>query len=152
MGRLALLPGLQRQVSFKSILLTTLIVGAVSLSYMKGHLCPSSFRKKLDPAEKAFLAMKAAGNRTLGFHSIRLINMPRRFDRSDAMTLQAYLAGVDVQECPGITPKDFDDVGMPPTSNPNFVKPGEKGATRAHANVSGAVLIHLHPFMNRIVC
>ncbi|KAH8885074.1 hypothetical protein GQ53DRAFT_797307 [Thozetella sp. PMI_491] len=128
-------------MSFKTIFLTSFIAGALLLVYLTGHLNPSSLRgKKHDPDERAFLAMKAAGNRTLGFHSIRFINMPKRYDRSDAMALQAYLAGVDVEEYRGVTTDDFSELGMPPTSNLNFVKPGEKGATRAHANIWTEIL------------
>lgn len=79
--------------------------------------------------------MRAAGNRTLGFHSIKFINIPSRFDRRDAAVLQAYLAGIDVEEHPAVKPSQIADVGMPPTSAPTFLKPGEKGCWRAHANV-----------------
>ncbi|KAK7179483.1 hypothetical protein PSPO01_14495 [Paraphaeosphaeria sporulosa] len=81
------------------------------------------------------LTRSAAGNRTLGFHSIKFINIPTRFDRLDAVRLQAYLSGLDVTEQPAVLPSELNPVGMPPSSNPQDLKPGEKGCWRAHANI-----------------
>lgn len=82
--------------------------------------------------EKAL--MDAAGNATLGFGSIQFINLPARFDRIDAATLQAYLSGIDITEVPGVLAADINDAGMPP-EHLSRVKKGEKGCWRAHANV-----------------
>ncbi|KAM7196121.1 hypothetical protein V8F20_007156 [Naviculisporaceae sp. PSN 640] len=75
-----------------------------------------------------------AGNRTLGFSSIKLINMPKRFDYYDAATLHAYLAGLDLEYYPAAELLDFHDAGTPPTSNVLALKPDEKGRWRTHAN------------------
>jgi len=81
------------------------------------------------------LAMGAAGNRTLGFSSIKFINMAKRFDRADAATIQAYLSGLDLEYYSAVEPFQVGDVGMPPSSNPGALRVGEKGCWRAHANV-----------------
>ncbi|KAM3537218.1 hypothetical protein ARSEF1564_009858 [Beauveria bassiana] len=83
--------------------------------------------------------MEAAGNRTLGFSSIQFINMPGRFDRSDAATLQAHMAGIDYVEVTGVTSEAIKDVGMPP-EHTTYLKPGEKGCWRAHANIWNQML------------
>jgi hypothetical protein len=80
------------------------------------------------------LSMRAAGNRTLGFSSIKFINLPERYDRLDAATIQAYLAGIDFDVYRAVPPTAISDVGMPPTSGKPLTA-GEKGCWRAHANV-----------------
>lgn len=79
--------------------------------------------------------LDAASNSTLGFDSIQFINLPGRFDRLDAATIQAYLSGLDITEVPGVLADDIHEAGMPPTHR-NELKKGEKGCWRAHANVS----------------
>lgn len=84
--------------------------------------------------------MTAAGNRTLGFHSIKFINLPTRYDRLDAVTLQSYLSGIDIEEYPAVEAKMISDTGMPPTSNPQRLNRGEKGCWRAHANIWSEII------------
>lgn len=84
--------------------------------------------------DQALLAWEAAGNRTLGFHSIKYINLEKRFDRRDAAILQAYLSGLDLEDYPGVEQSMISDQGMPPTSS-SSLKIGEKACFRAHANV-----------------
>lgn len=79
--------------------------------------------------------LDAASNSTLGFDSIQFVNLPGRFDRLDAATLQAYLSGLDITEVHGVLADDIHEAGMPPTHR-NELKKGEKGCWRAHANVS----------------
>lgn len=77
-----------------------------------------------------------AGNGTLGFSGIYFINMKKRYDRLDALALQCFLSGVQVKEVPAVEPDMMSDAGMPPSKSPSSVKVGERGAWRAHANVS----------------
>ncbi|KJZ77595.1 hypothetical protein HIM_02772 [Hirsutella minnesotensis 3608] len=86
------------------------------------------------------LSAEAAGNRTLGFDSIHFINIKSRHDRLDAMSLQAYLSGLDITESAGVESSDIRDVGMPPTHLPGYVRPKEKGCFRAHANIWSMML------------
>ncbi|KYK61302.1 hypothetical protein DCS_02444 [Drechmeria coniospora] len=85
------------------------------------------------------LSMLAAGNSTLGFRSIEWINLKHRFDRLDALSLQAYLTGLDVTIVPAVEPGEIFDSGMPPTHRP-VVKTEEKGCWRAHANIWAKML------------
>lgn len=103
----------------------------------KGDGC-GSITTTTDFSQGKPAAGAGAGDRKLGFSSIKFINMPKRFDRADAATLQAYLSGLDLEYHPAVEPSDIDihDVGMPPSSNQGALKPGEKGCWRAHANVS----------------
>ncbi|KAK3360489.1 hypothetical protein B0T25DRAFT_496397 [Lasiosphaeria hispida] len=80
-------------------------------------------------------SMAQAGNSTLGFHAIYYVNMKTRYDREDAMALQAYISGLDVQDFPAVEAEMIDPVGMPPTHRPAMLKVGEKGCWRAHANI-----------------
>ncbi|KAM3500091.1 hypothetical protein MY11210_009551 [Beauveria gryllotalpidicola] len=81
----------------------------------------------------------AAGNATLGFGSIQFINLPGRFDRLDAATLQAWLSGIDITETRGVLAAEINDVGMPPEHGPQL-KQTEKGCWRAHANIWSQML------------
>ena len=85
------------------------------------------------------LSIEAAGNSTLGFSSIYFVNLRDRFDRLDAISLQAYLSGVEVVEHAAVEPEQIKDAGMPPTHRPVLRIP-EKGCWRAHANVSYDVM------------
>jgi hypothetical protein len=87
-----------------------------------------------DIPAKEIRAMRIAENRTLGFSSIKFINMPTRYDRLDSMTIQSYLAGIDFDIVPAVPVEQIKEVGMPPSSRP-VLSPGEKGCWRAHANV-----------------
>lgn len=86
-------------------------------------------------SELEALSMANAGNSTLGFHSIKFVNMKTRYDRGDAATLQAYLSGIDLEDFPAVEKDMISDVGMPPTSRPGRVHVPEQGCWRAHANV-----------------
>jgi len=81
-------------------------------------------------------SMANAGNSTLGFHGIYYINMKNRYDREDAMAVQAYISGLDIEDREAVLADDIDPVGMPPTHRPGLIRAGEKGCWRAHANVS----------------
>lgn len=84
----------------------------------------------------------SAGNSTLGFDAVYFINMATRYDRLDALSLQAYLSGIDITLSSGVSSDMMHDVGMPPTHTPGLLGDGQKGCWRAHANVSFfAVLI-----------
>ena len=80
-------------------------------------------------------AVAAAGNSTLGFSNIKYINLPTRYDRSDAANLQAYLSGLDIEHVSGVLADDLHDVGLPPSHRPGELRTGELGCWRAHANV-----------------
>lgn len=105
-----------------------------SLGIGHGRSSGLSRKSTTSPSRAERRLMQAAGNSTLGFESIRFINMPGRFDRTDAATLQAFLSGIDLTEVEGVDMKDRTDVGMPP-EHLSRVKKGEKGCYRAHANV-----------------
>ncbi|KAK0609592.1 hypothetical protein B0T17DRAFT_501505 [Bombardia bombarda] len=81
------------------------------------------------------LSIEKAANSTLGFHAIYYVNMKARFDREDAMALQAYLSGLEIQDYPAVEADQIDPVGMPPTHRPGVLKTGERGCWRAHANI-----------------
>ncbi|KAK0613634.1 hypothetical protein B0T14DRAFT_485437 [Immersiella caudata] len=81
-------------------------------------------------------SMEAAGNSTLGFNKIVFINVKKRYDREDAMAIQAYLAGLDIEDYPAVTPDMIISAGMPPSHRINaFKSAGIRGCYRAHANV-----------------
>ncbi|KAM3457417.1 hypothetical protein MY3296_001159, partial [Beauveria thailandica] len=84
--------------------------------------------------------MDAAGNATLGFGSIQFINLPGRFDRLDAATLQAWLSGIEITETRGVLAAEINDVGMPPEHMMVSLKTEEKGCWRAHANIWSQML------------
>ncbi|KAK3382390.1 hypothetical protein B0T24DRAFT_686377 [Lasiosphaeria ovina] len=110
-------------------------------SHHYGHDAGSdSIGKYRDEEGLEAAAMRAAGNSTLGFSSIKCINLPHRYDRADAATLQAYLAGIDLEAYPAVRPDQIVDVRMPPSSNPRALKRGEKGCWRAHANIWAEML------------
>ncbi|KAJ4362690.1 hypothetical protein N0V85_009352 [Neurospora sp. IMI 360204] len=91
--------------------------------------------KQLTPEQLLELSQKKAGNSTLGFHAIKYINMKARYEREDAMALQAYMSGLDIEDYPAVEADMIDPVGMPPTHRPGKLTTGEKGCWRAHANV-----------------
>ncbi|KAM4056552.1 Glycosyl transferase, family 25 [Hirsutella rhossiliensis] len=84
--------------------------------------------------------MEVAGNSTLGFSSIQFINIRSRYDRLDAVSLQIHLSGLDITESLGVKAADIQDIGMPPTHMPGYVREKEKGCFRAHANIWSARL------------
>jgi len=81
-------------------------------------------------------SMEAAGNSTLGFDKIVFINVKKRYDREDAMAVQAYLAGLDIEDYPAVTPDMIISAGMPPSHRINaFKSAGIRGCYRSHANI-----------------
>jgi hypothetical protein len=92
-------------------------------------------QERPSPERLQALSMDQAGNSTLGFHAIYYVNMKARYDREDAMALQAYISGLDIKDYPAVEADMIDPVGMPPTHRPGKLKTGEKGCWRAHANV-----------------
>lgn len=78
---------------------------------------------------------KAAGNATLGFQRILVINLPSRFDRADAIVMQSVVSKIKVEFSPGVHEKELDENGLPPTSAPGALKTSEQACFRAHANV-----------------
>lgn len=71
-----------------------------------------------------------AHNRTLGFGSIQVINMPHRFDRYDSITMQAEITGLDITFSDGVYGADVKKSILPPTTNLNE---NEIACIRAHA-------------------
>ncbi|OAA73942.1 Glycosyl transferase, family 25 [Cordyceps fumosorosea ARSEF 2679] len=105
----------------------------------KTYTGPTSKAGVARPSSAERRLMDAAGNATLGFGSIQFINLPLRFDRLDAATLQAWLSGIDMTEVRGVLADEINDVGMPP-EHLTRVKKGEKGCWRAHANIWSQML------------
>lgn len=101
---------------------------------------------QLTPEQLLELSQTNAGNSTLGFHAIKYINMKARYDREDAMALQAYMSGLDIEDYPAVEADMIDPVGMPPTHRPGKLKTGEKGCWRAHANVCFSSLLFCYLF------
>lgn len=91
--------------------------------------------ENMTPEQLLELSKQNAGNATLGFHSIKYINMKARYDREDAMALQAYMSGLEIEDVPAVEADTIDPAGMPPTHRPGKLRTGEKGCWRAHANV-----------------
>ncbi|KAK3402632.1 hypothetical protein B0T20DRAFT_4401 [Sordaria brevicollis] len=109
---------------------------------------PKNNYDNLSPSQLSSLAAQNAGNATLGFHSIKYINMKSRFDREDAMALQAYMAGLEIEDFPAVEADMIDPVGMPPTHRPGKLKGGEKGCWRAHGNIwSESIRTHAPPIL-----
>lgn len=106
------------------------------------HTLNLSALRKPKESNGAIGAREKAGNGTLGFNSIYFINMKSRYDRLDALALQAYLSGLEVINVEGVEPDMIKDVGMPPTQSSDLLKQGEKGSWRAHANVSSPYVGH----------
>lgn len=78
----------------------------------------------------------SAGNATLGFQTIQVINLPRRHDRADMLVLQSSISNLSLHITPGVDISDIsDNQGMPPNSSPGSLKESEKACFRAHANV-----------------
>ncbi|KAK2025273.1 family 25 glycosyltransferase [Colletotrichum zoysiae] len=87
--------------------------------------------------------LNAATNRTLGFGSIQMINLPIRQDKADAATVQAFLSGIDINIVEGVNGSRLGEVGMPPSSIPDTepgLSGGEKGCWRSHANAWRSML------------
>ncbi|KAK1996889.1 family 25 glycosyltransferase [Colletotrichum falcatum] len=93
--------------------------------------------------QQAILDINAAANRTLGFGSIEMINLPIRNDKADAATVQAFLSGIDINIVEGVNGTRLGEVGMPPSSVPDTepgLSAGEKGCWRSHANAWSSML------------
>ncbi len=84
---------------------------------------------------------EAAGNSTLGFSSIQYLNLPHRTDRNDAMVLQGYVTGLDLNLFPGVYADDIKENGLPPMSKKASDKPTVIACWRAHANVCPSILL-----------
>lgn len=88
--------------------------------------------------QKESLSLTAAGNATLGFHKILMINMKQRWDKMDAATLQAYVSGLKIEQYTAVDGKkeisDVGGVGLPPSSGGNLGG-GQAACYRSHANV-----------------
>ncbi|KAK1986195.1 family 25 glycosyltransferase [Colletotrichum cereale] len=85
----------------------------------------------------------ASANRTLGFGSIEMINLPIRQDKADAAAVQAFLSGIDINIVEGVNGSRLGEVGMPPSSIPDTepgLSGGEKGCWRSHANAWRSML------------
>ena len=134
---LSLSPRLRRRI----VLVGLLVLVLCGILFASIRMRPDGFERPTKLSEKAVLAWEAAGNSTLGFHSIKFINLKKRFDRRDTAILQAYLSGIDLEDYPGVEQSMADDQGMPPSSTLHL-KVGEKGCWRAHANV-GHFLWHM---------
>ena len=78
----------------------------------------------------------SAGNATLGFQTIQVINLPRRHDRADTLVLQSSISNLSLHITAGVEIFDIsNNQGMPPNSSPGSLKESEKACFRAHANV-----------------
>jgi hypothetical protein len=78
----------------------------------------------------------SAGNATLGFQTIQVINLLRRHDRADALVLQSHISNISLHISPGVEISDIsNNYGLPPSSNQGSLKESEKACFRAHANV-----------------
>ncbi|CCF41422.1 glycosyltransferase family 25 [Colletotrichum higginsianum] len=89
------------------------------------------------------LDVNAAANRTLGFGSIQMINLPIRQDKADAAAVQAFLSGLNINVVEGVNGSRLGEVGMPPSSVPDTepgLSGGEKGCWRSHANAWSSML------------
>jgi hypothetical protein len=115
-----------------SFLLSSRDEGATR-SYYDRLSSRTSFRGALN---KEQLAITEAGNRTLGFHKLYFVNLPKRYDRSDVGGMQAFLSGIQLEPYLAVDAATLSDLGMPPTSNPGFLSKPKLACYRAHANVS----------------
>jgi hypothetical protein len=86
----------------------------------------------------------SAGNATLGFQTIQVINLLRRHDRADTLVLQSHISNLSLHITPGVEISDIsDNYGLPPNSNKGSLKESEKACFRAHANVRMLCLLFL---------
>ncbi|ODQ63777.1 hypothetical protein NADFUDRAFT_84365 [Nadsonia fulvescens var. elongata DSM 6958] len=81
----------------------------------------------------------SAGNSTLGFDKIKVINLPHRYDREDAISMQSMASDIDYEMVLGVYAKDLQDSGLPPASRPltgeGSNEKNAKACFRAHANI-----------------
>ncbi|KGQ06602.1 hypothetical protein BBAD15_g8070 [Beauveria bassiana D1-5] len=80
------------------------------------------------------------GNSTLGFDAIYYINLPHRYDRLDALSLQSYLSDIDIVESLAVDGDTLRDDGLPPMKDLDSLSKGAKGCWRAHANIWAKML------------
>lgn len=71
-------------------------------------------------------------NSTLGFERVFALNLPRRIDKKDELTLMGYGSDIKVDFLSNRLTKEIADVGLP--FHINFPKPGVVGCWRAHAD------------------
>lgn len=79
----------------------------------------------------------SAGNATLGFQSIRYINLPMMFDKADALRMQSTAAGLKTVQFDAVG-KDMiqeNGKGLPPSSAEKELKPEEKACLRSHVEL-----------------
>lgn len=79
----------------------------------------------------------SAGNATLGFQSIRYINLPKMFDKADALRMQSAAAGLNTVQfdAVGIDSIQENGKGLPPSSADKELKPAEKACLRSHVEL-----------------
>ncbi|ODQ64137.1 hypothetical protein NADFUDRAFT_47413 [Nadsonia fulvescens var. elongata DSM 6958] len=80
------------------------------------------------------LQPQSAGNSTLGFQRIEVINLPHRYDREDAILMQSVASDIEYEIFPGVYAKDLQESGLPPVSKA-MEDEGPKACLRAHANI-----------------
>lgn len=71
-------------------------------------------------------------NSTLGFQKIFVINLPKRTDRRDSMSLAAAFSGIEVEYIDGVT--EVADEALPPGGKEKNFQDSVVGAWRAHMN------------------
>lgn len=131
----------------RSIVISLVFTILVTLYMVRSETLNSPYRQAYRPlysnaGESEYSrAVKASGNATLGFHQIRFINAPGRYDRRDAVILQGYVTGLEITEEKGVSFDDISAEGRPITSAPDRVTDAEIAAWRSHANVS-LLLVH----------
>ncbi|KAA8915482.1 hypothetical protein TRICI_002403 [Trichomonascus ciferrii] len=89
------------------------------------------------PTESHDNVFNSAGNATLGFQSIRYINLPTMFDKADALRMQSASAGLKMFPFDAIG-KDMiqeNGKGLPPSSAEKELKPEEKACLRSHVEL-----------------
>ncbi|KAF1999377.1 glycosyltransferase family 25 protein [Amniculicola lignicola CBS 123094] len=79
-------------------------------------------------------------NGTLGFQEIFVVNLPKRTDRKDAMTLAAAYTEIKLSWIYGLPGDQIPDVTLPLSQNQTPPSPASKGSWRAHLNAIQAVV------------
>ena len=76
-------------------------------------------------------AFRAAGNRTMGFEKILVINLEQRSDRRDRMSLLSAHTGIDIEYVPGMKGEQVDPKSIPLHWDPASGM-GNLGSYRSH--------------------
>ena len=81
-------------------------------------------------------------NRTLGFQKIYVLNVPKRVDRRDMMSLMALASNVEIEYVTGVDSEAISSLRLPPIQlidglrNMNFqFSPGQLGCYRSNLNI-----------------